>query len=103
MVLDFEKRRGWRVHIPLCCILLMAGCDTAKQPMAAPSEVLYSVVCEEKLTLTSTLPGRISAIVTAEVRPQVDGIILERLFEEGADVEKGQVLYRIDPAAHKAA
>lgn len=103
MVLDIEKRRGWRVLIPLCCILLMAGCDTAKQPKAAPSEVLYSVVCEEKLTLTSTLPGRVSAIVTAEVRPQVDGIILERLFEEGADVEKGQVLYRIDPAAHKAA
>ncbi|WP_027183222.1 efflux RND transporter periplasmic adaptor subunit [Desulfovibrio inopinatus] len=89
--------------ILFCCILLVAGCDASKQLKAEPNEVLYSVVGEEKITLTSTLPGRVSALVTAEVRPQVDGIIIERLFEEGADVKKGQVLYRIDPAVHKAA
>ncbi|MFH0919523.1 MAG: efflux RND transporter periplasmic adaptor subunit [Fibrobacterota bacterium] len=83
--------------------MLASGCDASEQPKAAPAEVLYSVVGEERLTLTSTLPGRVSALVTAEVRPQVDGIIIERLFEEGADVEKGRVLYCIDPAVHKAA
>lgn len=103
MVWGIGKKKRWRVLIPLCCILLVTGCDTAEQPKDAPGEVLYSVVRKEKLTLTSTLPGRVSALVTAEVRPQVDGIILERLFEEGADVEKGQVLYRIDPGVHQAA
>ncbi|MEF2231875.1 MAG: efflux RND transporter periplasmic adaptor subunit [Pseudodesulfovibrio sp.] len=103
MFLGIGKKSGWRVVMPLCCLLLVAGCDASEQPKAAPSEVLYAVVGKEKLTLTSTLPGRVSALVTAEVRPQVDGIIIERLFEEGADVEKGQVLYRIDPAVHKAA
>ena len=103
MSLGIGKKRGWRLVVPLCCFLLVAGCDTPKQPKSMPSEVLYSVVCEEKLTLTSTLPGRVSALVTAEVRPQVDGIILERLFEEGTDVEKGQLLYRIDPDVYKAA
>jgi membrane fusion protein (multidrug efflux system) len=41
--------------------------------------------------------------MTSEVRPQVSGIIRERLFEEGADVEAGQMLYRIDPALFEAA
>jgi membrane fusion protein (multidrug efflux system) len=47
-------------------------------------------------TLTARLPGRIKASTVAEVRPQVSGIIRERLFEEGASVEKGQLLYKID-------
>lgn len=97
------KRNRWWALVPFCCLMLAAGCDAPEEPKAAPAEVLYSVIGEEKLTLTSTLPGRVSALVTAEVRPQVDGIIIERLFEEGADVKKGQVLYRIDPAVHKAA
>lgn len=89
--------------MPLCCLLLAAGCKASEPPAAAPAEVVFSVIGEEKVTLTSSLPGRVSALVTAEVRPQVDGIIIERLFKEGAEVAKGQVLYRIDPALYKAA
>jgi membrane fusion protein (multidrug efflux system) len=54
------------------------------------------------VTLTSQLPGRTVAFRIAEVRPQVDGIIRERLFEEGAKVEAGQGLYQIDPATYQA-
>ena len=79
------------------------GCNRAEDTKTQMAEVQYLVVCEEKLTLSSTLPGRVSALVMAEVRPQVDGIIVERLFEEGADVMKGQVLYRVDPSAYQAA
>lgn len=103
MVQGVENIELWRVLMALCCIMSVVGCDASEQLEPAPAEVRYSVVREEKVTLTSTLPGRVSALVMAEVRPQVDGIIVERLFEEGADVEKGQVLYRIDPAVHKAA
>jgi membrane fusion protein (multidrug efflux system) len=53
--------------------------------------------------LTTDLPGRVAPPLIAEVRPQVGGIIQQRLFTEGPDVKAGQVLYQIDPATYKAA
>ena len=50
----------------------------------------------------SSLSGRTSAIRTAEVRPQVSGVIIKRLFTEGAIVNKGDQLYQIDPALYEA-
>lgn len=55
------------------------------------------------VTLTRELPGRTSAFKVAEVRARVNGIVLSRLFAEGADVKEGQPLYRIDPAPYQAA
>lgn len=49
-----------------------------------------------------TLPGRVYPIRQADVRPQVDGIIIRRLFQEGSVVKKGQQLYQIDDARFKA-
>ena len=57
----------------------------------------------ERIALTIELPGRTSAYSMAEIRPQVGGIIQKRLFEEGAVVKAGDVLYRIDPAPFQAA
>ncbi|HYL80506.1 MAG TPA: biotin/lipoyl-binding protein, partial [Candidatus Acidoferrum sp.] len=57
----------------------------------------------ERIVLTTDLPGRTSAYSMAEIRPQVGGIIQKRLFEEGADIRTGQVLYEIDPAPLRAA
>ncbi|MFY0751387.1 efflux RND transporter periplasmic adaptor subunit [Pseudomonas sp. NFX5] len=54
------------------------------------------------LALTTQLPGRTSAYLVAQVRPQVAGIIKTRLFKEGSDVTAGQALYQIDPATYKA-
>jgi membrane fusion protein (multidrug efflux system) len=56
----------------------------------------------ESVTLTTELPGRINAFETSEVRPQVNGLIRARLFEEGDQVRAGQPLYRIDPAPYEA-
>ena len=49
------------------------------------------------------LPGRITAYAVAEVRPQVTGILQERLFKQGARVEAGQALYQIDLRPYRAA
>ena len=51
----------------------------------------------------SELTGRTAPLRVAEVRPQVNGIILKRLFTEGSDVKAGQLLYQIDPAVYQAA
>ena len=57
----------------------------------------------QRAVLTTELPGRVAPHLIAEVRPQVGGIIQQRLFTEGSDVKAGQVLYQIDPATYKAA
>jgi membrane fusion protein (multidrug efflux system) len=57
----------------------------------------------QPVTLTTELPGRTSAYLVAEIRPQVSGLILERPFTEGATVKAGTLLYQIDPAPYQAA
>lgn len=70
-------------------------------PAAQPVSVL--TVKKQTINMTQSLPGRISAFKQSQIRPQVDGIITARLFEEGGDVEQGQQLYQIDDAPYKAA
>lgn len=68
-----------------------------------PVEVTVYTAKTEDIVFTRDLAGRTSAFQMAEIRPQVTGIILERLFTEGSLVKKGQQLYQIDPATYKAA
>ncbi len=62
----------------------------------------YVTVRDQTLPSIETLPGRVLSIRTAEVRPQVTGILQERLFTEGDFVEKGEPLYQIDPDVFRA-
>lgn len=55
------------------------------------------------LNLQEELPGRTTAYQVAEIRPQVSGIITERLFQEGSEVKEGQQLYQIDPSTYQVA
>jgi membrane fusion protein, multidrug efflux system len=84
--------------------LLLSGCDRRQQsaPPFVP-EVAAVTVQSQELELTTELPGRTSAYLVSEIRPQVNGIIQKRLFTEGSDVKSGQVLYQIDPAPFQAA
>lgn len=78
------------------------GKPPAQQGMGA---VPVSVVTlrPAAVTLTRELPGRTTPYLIAEIRPQVDGIIEQRLFTEGGSVEAGQPLYQIDDATYQAA
>jgi membrane fusion protein (multidrug efflux system) len=85
-------------------LLPLAGPAAAQQPgQGAPTAVTVITLQPQTITLTTTLPGRVAASAEAEVRPQVNGIILDRLFKEGAHVDAGDPLYEIDPATYKAA
>jgi membrane fusion protein (multidrug efflux system) len=87
----------------LALILSACGGGSEQQPGAAgPPQVSFITVREEPVTLSAELPGRTSAYESSEVRPQVNGIIQARLFEEGDMVRAGQPLYRIDPAPYQA-
>lgn len=80
----------------------LIGCGRQKPSPQLP-EVAAVTVQPQKATLTTELPGRTSAYLIAEIRPQVNGLIQKRLFTEGSDVNAGQVLYQIDPAPFQAA
>ena len=83
---------------------LTVACGKPKAgPPRGPAEVGTVTVSPEKIVLTTELPGRTSPYLVAEVRPQVNGLIRERAFEEGSDVKAGTLLYQIDPAPYQAA
>jgi len=82
---------------------LLSGCKKEEAaPVPQAPQVGVVTLQPQTFTLTSELPGRTTAYRIAEVRPQVNGIILKRLFKEGADVKEGQQLYQIDPSVYEA-
>ncbi|WP_417360526.1 efflux RND transporter periplasmic adaptor subunit [Gallaecimonas pentaromativorans] len=85
----------------------LAGCSPAEQAgqgqQQPPQEVGIMTVQSQPLTLTTELPGRVQAFLEAQIRPQVSGVLLKRLFTEGGNVDAGQSLYQIDPAPYEAA
>jgi len=84
----------------------LVSCNKPAAPAAGPPpppEVSVVTLQAQRAALTTNLPGRVAASLMAEVRPQVGGIIQNRLFTEGSDVKAGDVLYQIDPASYQAA
>uniref|UniRef100_A0A9E8A1S1 Efflux RND transporter periplasmic adaptor subunit n=1 Tax=Bosea sp. NBC_00436 TaxID=2969620 RepID=A0A9E8A1S1_9HYPH len=83
----------------------LAGCNSEKAAPPPQPQLQVSVVSlhPQPVAITAELPGRVSANLIAEIRPQVSGIIKSRLFREGSEVKAGDVLYEIDPAPYQAA
>ncbi len=95
---------GWMILFLLLACHGLTGCDKKPVQAIAPvREVGVISVTPQKVALTTKLPGRTSPYRIAEIRPQVNGLILKRLFTEGGDVKANQVLYQIDPAPFQAA
>jgi membrane fusion protein (multidrug efflux system) len=85
--------------------VVLAGCGSGKQqqPPAPPTpQVGFVTVSPQSVTLSTELAARTAAYETSEIRPQVNGLITARLFQEGDEVRAGQPLYRIDPQPYQA-
>jgi len=101
------RTRSGRLNFGLLilCALALLACG---KPQAAsnqglpPAEVSVYRTAAGAVTPTDTLPGRVCAFRTAEIRPQVGGIVRKRLFEQGSEVRAGQTLFQIDPDTFKA-
>ncbi len=94
--------------VALALLLTLTACSDDKGAAMPgggmpPAEVSVVTVQPGKLALTTELPGRLEALRSAEVRARVAGIVQQRVFREGSDVQAGDVLFRIDPAPFKAA
>jgi membrane fusion protein (multidrug efflux system) len=91
------------VHLAVFGLVLLTGCEHKTPPPAPPPpKVSVVTVQAQAVPITTELPGRVAGYRYADVRPQVNGIILKRLFVEGSDVKAGQQLYQIDPAPYQA-
>lgn len=88
---------------PIAAALVLSGCADKAPPAPPTPEVGFVTLQSQAVTLTTELAGRTSAVSVSEVRPQVGGLVRRRLFEEGAWVRAGQVLYEIDPSLYRAA
>ena len=92
----------------LCMLLslMLLACEEGGKGApgsSGPREVVIIKLEPRREVYTTALAGRIASFQVAEVRPQVGGILQQRLFTEGADVKAGQALYQIDPATYEAA
>jgi membrane fusion protein, multidrug efflux system len=83
--------------------LALAACGKPPPPPMPPPTVGFVVLKSEPVTLTTELPGRVSALESSDVRPQINGVIRKRDFVEGSLVQAGQVLYEIEDAPYRAA
>ena len=89
--------------LALAAVLAACGAKKAAPPPPPPVAVKVVTLKTQSVSLTTDLPGRTVPYRVAEIRPQVSGVILKRMFVEGADVKEGQQLYQIDPALYQAA
>jgi membrane fusion protein (multidrug efflux system) len=88
----------------LTCAIALAGCGKPEAQSGPPPvpEVTVLETQTQSVALSTELAGRTSPYMVSELRPQVGGILKERLFKEGAEVKAGDVLYEIDDAVYRA-
>ncbi|CAE6737980.1 efflux RND transporter periplasmic adaptor subunit [Candidatus Nitrotoga fabula] len=79
----------------------LTGCGSGESQknseinIPSPPEVDVITITRSSAVLTQDLPGRIQAFRTAQVRARVEGLVEKRIFTEGSNVEKGDLLYQI--------
>lgn len=100
--------RSPNILLAVLAALGLAGCgqpqsdETSTQVGAPPALVAVLSVRPETVVLVDELPGRVTAFRTAEIRPQVGGILEKRLFDQGTEVEAGQALFQINSDVFQA-
>lgn len=84
--------------------LILQGCgsEQATQAEAAPAKVSVLNIQPQSVNFSENLPARVQAFRTAEIRPQVGGIIEKVLFTQGSEVKAGQALYKINSEIFQA-
>jgi membrane fusion protein, multidrug efflux system len=91
-----------RFSLILAAASLAACSHKSAPPPKPPAEVAVLTLQAAPVSLVTELPGRTVPYRIAEVRPQVNGVVLKRMFTEGSQVKAGQQLYQIDPAPFEA-
>jgi membrane fusion protein (multidrug efflux system) len=105
------KVKFFAVFFTSCLVAsLITACDKKPTGAAAPAGAAMPPMPVSVISVQPTsVPMSVEAVAQTEgaseveVRPRVGGIILKKLFEEGAQVKAGQVMFEIDPAPFQIA
>ena len=104
-----SRRPLWNMPAAVAAAMLLTSCGSSEEEgggpgggRGGPTQVGFVVVQPGTAPIQQQLPGRVAAYQVSEVRPQVSGVILRRLFREGSFVRQGQTLYQIDPSVYNA-
>ncbi|MFM5875707.1 efflux RND transporter periplasmic adaptor subunit [Aeromonas veronii] len=100
----FVKQRYAGALLAVIAAFWLAGCDVAPQEQEAPAlpQVSVLTLTSRELVISEDLPARVAALRSADIRAQISGIVQRRLFEQGAEISAGTVLFQINPAPFKA-
>ncbi|MBH5329655.1 efflux RND transporter periplasmic adaptor subunit [Eikenella sp. S3360] len=102
---SISGKTGFKLSaIALASVLALSACGKNEQQQQNGPAPVVSVltVKAQDTTISTSLPGRLESFRSAEIRPQVSGIIQRRLFQEGSYVQAGQALYQLDDATYSA-
>lgn len=109
MKTDLIQHRRLTMAMPAALAVILvatSGCHRGNNQAGQappPPQVGIITVEAQALAITNDFPGRIDPVQIGQVNARVDGVVLHREFEQGAEVKAGQVLYEIDPAPYQAA
>lgn len=95
----------WHQRCAVFCVVLLplSACKEQKPAQKVAPKANFVTAHPQDVELLVELTGRITPMRVSEVRPQVNGYLYNRLFEEGTDVTKDQQLYQVDPRPYQAA
>jgi membrane fusion protein (multidrug efflux system) len=112
MASQFCTHVATKLTAVFAAVLLLSACGSSADKggqgrgggggSKGPVTVGYVIIQQGSAPLEQQLPGRVAAYQISDVRPQVNGVILRRLFREGSVVRQGQTLYQIDPSIYNA-
>jgi len=89
--------------VPLAAVVLATGCGHgAAQQQMPPPHVTVAPVEQKDVVEWSEFTGRVQPVESVDVRPRVSGYIQEVRFHSGQLVNKGDVLFVIDPRWNQA-
>ncbi len=106
-MIDFWVRRGAIMMLALLLVLGLTACGDPsgpqERPAPPPPPVTVLIVHEQDVEVLWEYPARVHGSRQVQVRSRVEGILRERLFEEGRSVKKNELLFRIDPERYEIA
>lgn len=100
-----KVQKHFLVPFVLSFSLMLHGCGTEQasdQTQVSTAKVTVLLVQPQLINFSENLPARVQAFRTAEIRPQVGGIIEKVLFAQGSEVKAGQPLYKINSETFEA-
>jgi membrane fusion protein (multidrug efflux system) len=85
-------------------LAVVAACHkSAGQPQPPPPTVQVAEVTQADVPIYREWVGTLDGFVNADIRPQVGGYVRKQIYREGAYVERGDLLFLIDPRNYQAA